>query len=100
MRRTQEAFALKLHGQVEQAGEDLRHAVRALREKMLHERSDRRILRLGHLMLLLGRWNTLMTDLPVRATVARTGVPPPERAAKFQTSGYSTPECKNITNKR
>jgi len=56
--------------------------------KMLNERSNRRTLRLGHLMFLLGRWNTLMTDLPVRAAVARTGLPPPDRSAKFHTPGY------------
>jgi len=30
---------------------------------MFHDRGDRRILRVGHWMFLLGRWNTLMTEM-------------------------------------
>lgn len=40
----EESLAFEAHGQIEQAGEHFGHAVRALRNKLCHQRGDRRIL--------------------------------------------------------
>jgi len=84
----EEALALQAHGEIEQGGENLGHAVRPLGNELFHERGDDRILGVRHPGFLPGRRNTWIAIQPIRSARCADGHPDPQ-ISNLQTSRYT-----------
>ena len=84
----EEALPLQAHGEIEQGGEDLAHALGTGRDELLQESSDDRALRFRHSGLLWGDGGH-RDECSTSRKVSPTAEARQFRLQNFQTSGYT-----------